>query len=287
MSLAALVACLVVNLSAQFDRQEKAEVINKAVHFLLPMVLMPLLGLWFFAAMPADSRSWVLGESIAMTMFMTLGVGASLLIGLYAVVGMASLRLFINGATAALLLALAMAATAGGEFVREGVRKPYTVRNTLYSNSIRQDELALFRQEGAVDRDPYPLMDASRYANDQLRLGAKVFRFQCSICHTLDGVNGLTHLTGAWSLEQKRLMIAQLQHTKTFMPPFAGNAEELEALVQLLTWQHDGQPNSWEPSADPDVLQRLREYLQEAGTQPGTAADDPSVSGRPSSGQVR
>jgi mono/diheme cytochrome c family protein len=203
-----------------------------------------------------------------------------LLIGLYAVVGIAGLHLYINAATASMLLVLALVATAGGEFVREGVRKPYTVRNTLYSNSIRQDELARLRREGIARRDPYPLLDASRYANDQLRLGAKVYRFQCSVCHTLDGMNGLTHLTGAWSQEQKRLMIAQLQYTKTFMPPFAGTAEELEALVQLLTWQHQGQPASWDVSDDPAVLQRVQAYLTQAGTQPGMGTEDPSVSRR-------
>ncbi len=144
-----------------------------------------------------------------------------------------------------------------------------------------------FRQEGAANQDPYPLLDDARYANDQLRLGAKVFRFQCSVCHTLDGVNGLTHLTGTWSQEQKRLMIAQLQQTKTFMPPFAGNAEELEALVQLLTWQEEGQPTSWELSADPAVLQRLGEYLQQAGTEPGVATADTALSQQSTSRLVR
>jgi cytochrome bd-type quinol oxidase subunit 1 len=287
MTLAALAACLLVNLTGRFDREEKSVIIGKAGHFLMPMLLMPLLGLWYFAAMPADSRSWVTGGSVAMTMFMTLGVSASLLIGLYAVVGIAGLRMYINAATALMLLALALAATAGGEFVREGVRKPYTIRNTLYSNSIRQDELEWFRENGIADADPYPLLDDARYVNDQLRLGAKVFRFQCSVCHTLDGVNGLTDLTGAWSAEQKRLMIAQLQHTKTFMPPFAGTAEELEALVQLLTWQHDGQPADWQVSAHPAVLQRLQEYLTNAGTQPSVPEATPEVSQRSSDRRAR
>ncbi len=114
MTLAALVACLVVNRAGRFEREEREEIIGKAAHFLLPMVLMPLFGLWYFAAIPADSRSWVLGGSVAMTMFMTLGVAASALIGLYAVIGIASLRVSINAPTAGLLLALAMAATAGG-----------------------------------------------------------------------------------------------------------------------------------------------------------------------------
>ena len=59
-------------------------------------------------------------------------------------------RLFINGATARLLLILAFTATAGGEFIREGVRKPCTVRNMLFSNSVTIDEIQHLRELGCT-----------------------------------------------------------------------------------------------------------------------------------------
>ena len=126
----------------------------------------------------ADSRSGVFGGDIAMTLFMGGAVGASLLIGAYSVFGLIRQKLYINGATATLLVALAFAATAGGEFVREGVRKPYTVRNTLYSNSLKQNEVEHLRKIGSVTKDPYPLRRPEQYPSDQVRLGAKVYRFQ-------------------------------------------------------------------------------------------------------------
>ena len=119
-------------------------------------------------------------------------------------------KLYINGFTAALLCAIALAATAGGEFVREGVRKPYSIRQVLYSNSIRQDEIERLRKVGSVTDDPYPLRDGLTYPNDQLKTGARVFRFQCSVCHTYDGANGLLELTGTWTLDQKRMNIARI-----------------------------------------------------------------------------
>ena len=79
-----------------------------------------------------------------MTMFTTIAAGSSALIGAYAIFGLWRKKLYINVATSLLLLALAFGATAGGEFVREGARKPYTVRQVLYSNSITPDELAYF-----------------------------------------------------------------------------------------------------------------------------------------------
>ncbi|MCG3138947.1 MAG: hypothetical protein HJJLKODD_02819 [Phycisphaerae bacterium] len=271
MATAALVACVVINTMPNASRDQRKELINKTANFMIPMVLMPLLGAWYLAVFPDDSRSWVLGGSPAMSLFMGITIGASLLIGCYALIGLFFQKLYINGATATLLCALAFGATAGAEFVREGVRKPYTIRNTLLSNSITPQEVAHLRQIGSVTNDPYPLRGAEQLPTEQLRLGARVYRFQCSICHTPSGVNGLTHLTGSWNGEQKRLMIAQLQMTKPFMPPFAGNAEELEALVQYLEWLSADRPPQWPTRHDPQILQQINEWLIEAGT--ATAVD--------------
>src|SRR5207253_627843 len=120
MAIAALAACLVIDVSGPPEREARRELIGQASRFLVPMVLMPFLGAWFLASMPPDSRSWVLGGSITMTMFLGMGVGASLLIGAYALGGLWYQQLDINAFTAALLGALAFAATAGGEFVQIG-----------------------------------------------------------------------------------------------------------------------------------------------------------------------
>jgi len=281
MTIAALVAILVVGMMPRLTREQRTQLINRAAHFLLPMVLMPILGIWYFSVMPADSQSWISGGSAAMTLFLTLSVGASMLIGFYALFGLVRQRLYINPITAGMLIVLALTATAGGEFVREGVRKPFTIRQTLYSNSLTPEEVEKLRREGSVTRDPYPLSDAARFPQAQLQLGAKVFRFQCSICHTLDGANGLTHLTGSWTLDQQRMNIAQLQHTKTFMPPFAGPPAEVEALVQFLDWTNSGTPRAWPESHDPAVLQHIQTWLDEAGTQPGRSRDKHSPTGAP------
>lgn len=270
MTIAALVACVVIN-AMDLDREDKRKLINKASHFLAPMALMPIVGGWYVLSIPADSRGWIMGGSITMTLFLTMAAGASALIGGYALIGLLRKKMYINGATATLLVALAFGATAGGEFVREGARKPYTVRQVLYSNSITPDEMTELRRVGSVAGDPYPLGDADRYPSAQLRLGAKVYRFQCSVCHTIRGSNGVVHLAGSWSPAQMRMNIAKLQHTKAYMPPFAGTADELEALVQLLMWESAGAPAKWSADSTEDTLDAIEQWLDEAGTEPGSA----------------
>ena len=55
------------------------------------------------------------------------------------------------------------------------------------------------------------------------------------------------------------------------MPPFAGNAEDVEALVQLLRWEIADRPRAWKTSADPALLAQITKWLTEAGPGPGGA----------------
>lgn len=271
LTIAALAACLVVNLMPDLNRDERRSLLHRAIHFLAPMAAMPLLAAWYFLTLPEDSREWVLGGSVAMTLFFALGAACSLLIGAYALAALLIRRLYMNAATSALLVALAFLATAGGEFVREGVRKPYTIREFLYSNSISEAEVARLREVGCTSINPYPVPRAAEYPHPQLVLGAQVYRIQCSVCHTVDGANGLVHLAGHWTPTQLRMNIAKLQRTKPFMPPFAGTPQELEALVQWIRWQRQGRPRGWRPDVAQPPLEQIDAWLQEAGTRPGLA----------------
>ena len=163
-----------------------------------------------------------------------------------------------------LLLGLAFGATAAGEFVREGARKPYTVRGVLYSTSIRPAEVAALRRTGATAGDPYPLHE--RYPSEQLARGARVERALCDACHTLRGANALVELTRTWTDDQLRLNLAKLQRTKGFMPPFAGNAEDVEALAQFIRWETAGAPPAWPEAHDAQQLAQIARWLDEAGT---------------------
>ncbi len=273
-TLGALVACIVIN-TMDIERDAKAALIRRASRFAAPIALMPLFAGWFMYVIPADSRQWLMGGSMPMTMFVGVAAGASTLIGAYVIIGLIAKRLYINGATATLLLGLAFGATAAGEFVREGARKPYTVRGVLYSTSMTPAEVARLRVTGAVTDDPYPLRDEARFPTAQLRHGAKVYRALCDACHTLHGANAVVELTRTWSDDQLRLNVAKLQRTKAFMPPFAGNAADVEALVQLLRWESAGTPATWAASDAPTTLAQIKTWLDEVGTAPVAPAEHP------------
>ena len=102
--------------------------------------------------------------------------------------------------------------------------------------------------------------------------GAKVYRALCDACHTMRGSNGLVHLVATWTDDQLRLNLAKLQRTKGFMPPFAGNAEDVEAIVQLIKWDRAGKPTQWPETQDPATLAEIARWLDEAGTAPAGEA---------------
>lgn len=266
LTLATLVACAVID-GLDAPRADRAALMHKVARLLVPMTLMPVLGIWYLAVLPADSRGWLLGGSVAMTMFVAIAGGASTLIGGYALIGIVWKRMYMSRATALLLLALAFGATAAGEFVREGARKPYTVRGFLFSTSMTPAEIAARRVTGAVADDPWPLRDQGRYPDVRLAHGAQVVRALCDVCHTLRGANALVELTATWTDTQLRTNIAQLQRTKGFMPPFAGTADDVEAVVQLLRWERADAPASWTvPPLAPATRAQIQAWLDEAGT---------------------
>ena len=288
---ASLVAMVLINLAPGFTRGQREELVHRAAWLMAPMVLMPVLGVWFLAAMPSDSREWVTGGSVAMTMMLTIAVGASALVGGYALLGLLRQRLYINGATASVLCLLAFAATGGGEFVREGVRKPYTMRELLYSNAVKPEQVAALRVRGLTEYDPYPLRNEDQLPkrngkpHPHLRTGALVFREQCSVCHTTAGVNALPALTRGWDPEMKRQNFAKLQQLKPFMPPFAGTPVELESLVQFIEWLQQDRPKTWpdtaENAADYEArLARIRGWLDAAGTNPARLPSATDKGGR-------
>ena len=154
MAIAALAACVVINVAGPHDREARRELIGHASLFLAPMVLMPFLGLWFLASMPADSRSWVLGGSVTMTMFMGIGIGASLLIGAYALGAF-----WYQGCTSTASRRHFCARSRwprrpGASLCVKVFASPYSVRQVLYSNSIRPDELERLRKTDSVVFDP-------------------------------------------------------------------------------------------------------------------------------------
>ena len=146
MAIAALGACVVINISGPTEREARRDLMGHALRFLAPMVLMPFLGAWFWASLPADSRSWVSGGSLAVTMFIGIALVASLVIGACGLRAFWYGKLEISRLATAVFCVLAFSATAGCELVCEFIREPFSIRQALFAGSHRPDAPAKERR---------------------------------------------------------------------------------------------------------------------------------------------
>jgi mono/diheme cytochrome c family protein len=64
--------------------------------------------------------------------------------------------------------------------------------------------------------------------------GGELFRFECSSCHTVNGVRGLKRIVKGWDVETMDHQLGRLEKLQGVMPPFAGSESERRALARWL-----------------------------------------------------
>jgi hypothetical protein len=169
-----------------------------------------------------------------MTMFFGFGILASTLIGFYAYFGLIKNRRSINIETSLLLAAIAFVATGSMEYVREGIRKPYIIYDYMYANGLTTAEVSRLNQSGFFAARPVIARESDLMSLPAEEKGRLIYRVECQRCHAVDGYNAIRPLVNSWNTEMIRDNTRQLHRLKWFMPPFAGNEEDLSNLVAYL-----------------------------------------------------
>ncbi|MBN2012043.1 hypothetical protein JW960_22130 [candidate division KSB1 bacterium] len=120
------------------------------------------------------------------------------------------------------------------ERVREFIRKPYTIHQYLYSNALREDEAPFLNKTGVSAHLGWAERSAKE-TDPQLRLGEKIFKLECSTCHTYSGINGITKKTNILqNPELNENFLKTYKRSHPFMPPFIGTDAERTALALYL-----------------------------------------------------
>ncbi len=193
----------------------------------------------------------IFGWMIIVTLILVTGVAA---------LAMARIRYL---PTVVFVIPAFIAMTMFGQFerVREFIRKPFVINNYMYANGYRVEDYALLNRDGILKYATYTSVRNITPEN-QWQAGKEVFGLTCTRCHTVNGINGirgkLHNLYGDadWSAIVIGGYLQNMHGARYYMPPFPGNAEELEALaVYLATLQkhHDsyqGAQNAGVPAPD-------------------------------------
>lgn len=118
------------------------------------------------------------------------------------------------------------------ERIREFIRGPYIIPGYMYANEISLKEVPFFDQQGLIPNSYW--FNATTERPDALNRGAYLFGQQCSVCHTVNGINSITHQVQDRSQDGILAIIAHTDQMVPFMPPFSGTSEERRLLASYL-----------------------------------------------------
>jgi len=152
---------------------------------------------------------------------------------------------------AAVALLAAFAVLGGYERLREGARKPFVIRDHMFSSGLLVSDIAALNETGVLARAGWATVGLPDTPEGR---GRAVFRAQCASCHTVDGYLGIRQLTAGADPDMLNGILMTMKgmgdayidaqakgqpvDTRTLdyplMPPLVGSDEEVEALVAYL-----------------------------------------------------
>jgi hypothetical protein len=220
------------------DLDLKERVVRFAVKWVVPAaILAPLFAVWYWTTLPSNTVKLVQagvvglagGRLEVMSRAIWLAGMVGVLLVLAAVVVALRPRALTTAAAGALLLT-ALLGISGAEFFREMGRKPFVVRDVLYSNNL-----------WVKDADPStlakPFLSRAKWHPPtnaaEMEHGAWIFRLQCASCHTRDGYRAMNERTLGWSSTFGYRWFATM-HQQGVMPPFQGTNEDRAALTSYI-----------------------------------------------------
>jgi mono/diheme cytochrome c family protein len=108
----------------------------------------------------------------------------------------------------------------------------------MYANGVRVIDMPLLERDGYLKHAqfvPPEFRQVSANGDNKLKVGQYVYQMQCRYCHTVNGINAITARVKGWNEETIDNRISALHANVTpFMPPFAGNVAERQALSAYL-----------------------------------------------------
>ncbi len=208
---------------------------------------------WWEHALPESVRAIFLGAKVllpALTStrhFVLWALTVYLLLALFALAAPRFHRW--PSAVAALLAAFAF--FGGYERLREGSRKPFVIRDFMFSNGVLVSEIPDLNQRGILSKAVWA---AQTSGGDQAK-GRAVFRAQCASCHTVDGYLSIRKLVAPVDADMLNGILSTMReegneytsgqythegHVATdkldypLMPPLVGTDDEINALASYL-----------------------------------------------------
>ncbi|MBA3013936.1 MAG: cytochrome ubiquinol oxidase subunit I [Proteobacteria bacterium] len=206
-----------------------------ATWLLVPVVLLLGAAWWYASALPPEVGEMIFHRMPFLTQYIRLFAICSPLIVLGGLIMAIRMPAGVNRVFAVVMLLIGFCYLGAFEFIREGGRRPYIIRDHMYANSIFKKDISSLAQTGVIKAarwvEQRPITDSNR-----VLVGKELFMTLCLSCHSIGGpMNNILPRTEQLGVRELDMILGSMGRGYPYMPPFIGTAEEQRALTAFLT----------------------------------------------------
>ena len=218
-----------------------------ALYLLIPFAVLLGSAWWYKSALPQELQTLIFDRMPEMQIFITGFLYLSPVLILGGLLLAVKLPSTVTKPIAVAMLLLGFLYMGCFEFIREGGRRPYILRDYMYSSSILKEDIRKVQKNGLLNEAKW-VSQKKLTADNQLTTGREMYNILCLPCHSINGpLNDITKLASVFSETGLNTLMADMATTHPFMPPFAGTAEEQKAVAHYIAYSLNGQRQSREP----------------------------------------
>lgn len=207
-----------------------------ALYLLVPFGLFLGSAWWYKAALPPELHDLIFQVMPEMKPYINGFLSISPILVLGGLLMAIRIPRSMSCGLAILLLVIGQLYMGCFEFIREGGRRPFIIRDYMYSNTILQQDLKSVQERGVLQTAKW-VQEKTVTKENLLASGKELFNILCLPCHSIGGpLNDIKPMTAEftpWGLEN---MLGSIDRFHPHMPPFAGTRLEQKALATYIAF---------------------------------------------------
>ncbi|MBC8317113.1 MAG: cytochrome ubiquinol oxidase subunit I [Desulfobulbaceae bacterium] len=207
---------------------------------LIPIGLFLVSGWWYLTSTPAHVQEMIIVRMPELKPFLTAFQWLTPILILGGLLMAVRMPRPICRAMAVVLLVVGILYMGAFEFIREGGRRPYILYDYMYSNSILKEDYPKVRETGVLQEAKW-VINKEITSDNTIEAGKELFTLLCMPCHSQGGVlNDILPLTAKYDRFGMNAMLTGIGKVNRYMPPFAGNDKERDALAAYIVHRLHG-----------------------------------------------
>ena len=206
-----------------------------------PFTLMIGGGWWYFIAIPEPAKTIILEKSPEIANYLQLLTWVMPILFIASMIMIIRLPNSLQRVFCFVIVGIALIYFGAFEFIREGGRRPFIIYDHMYSNQVYVKDVPEIQKNGFLTSAKWV---KHKIVTDEnlLEAGHDLFKFQCSACHSVDGMlNDIKPLIkkydNPFGMDAKLNGLGKLNH---YMPNFMGTRAERWALANFIVSELNG-----------------------------------------------